>query len=207
MRFKKCSVFLLMVLAFTCALAAQGRTGNINGLVLDEQGNPLPGVSVTLSGMTIQPIPTMTNAEGKFRFLSLFPATDYSIKLELAGFKSKTETGIIININKNADVTFTMEVGKIEEQVTVVARTPVVQSKKIQVTHTVNYEQLQGLPSSRDPWFVLQMTPSIFVDRENMAGSESGQMAAFMARGTTSNEWTTDGIQTTDISSASAPGY
>jgi hypothetical protein len=100
-----------------------------------------------------------------------------------------------------------MEIGKIEEQVTVVARTPVVQSKKIQVTHTVNYEQLQGLPSSRDPWFVLQMTPSIFVDRENMAGSESGQMAAFMARGTTSNEWTTDGIQTTDLSSASAPGY
>jgi hypothetical protein len=198
----------LFCLALASGLWAQTRgTGNIIGIVTDEEGNVLPGVVVTLTGPTIQPIPVTTNAEGKFRFMSLFPGNEYAIKLELQGFKTKTETGVIVNINLNTDLKLKMEVGKLEEQVTVVAATPVVQAKKVQVTHTVNYDQLQSLPGSRDPWFILQMTPAVFVDRENLAGVESGQMAAFMHGGTTWNDWTMDGVQTTDLASISAPGY
>ena len=199
---------VLFCLALVCGLSAQTRgTGNITGIITDEGGNPLPGVTIKLSGKTIQPIPAVSNAEGKFRFMSLFPANDYELKLELTGFKTRTETGVIVNINLNTDLKLKMEVGKIEEQITVVATTPIVQAKKVQVTHTVNYDQLQSLPGSRDPWFILQMTPAVFVDRENMAGSESGQMAAFMSGGTTWNDWTMDGVQTTDLASFSAPGY
>jgi len=200
------TVFFCLILA--SGLIAQTRgTGNIIGLVLDEEGNALPGVAITLTGPTIQPIPATTNAEGKFRFMSLFPGNEYAIKLELQGFKTKTETGVIVNINLNTDLKLVLEQGKLEEQITVVATTPVVQAKKVQVTHTVNYDQLQSLPGSRDPWSVLQMAPAIFVDRENMAGAESGQMAAFMMGGTTWNDWMSDGIQTTDLASNSAPGY
>ncbi len=62
---------------------------------------------------------TTTSAEGKFRFLSLFPANDYVVKLELQGFKPKIETGVIVNINFTADLKLEMEQGKLEEQVTV----------------------------------------------------------------------------------------
>ena len=199
---------LLFCLTLAAGLSAQTRgTGNILGLVTDTENNPLPGVAVTLSGATIQPIPAITNAEGRFRFMSLFPANDYVLKLELQGFKIRTETGVIVNINLNTDLKLVLEQGKLEEQITVVATTPVVQAKKVQVTHTVNYDQLQSLPGSRDPWFILQMTPAVFVDRENLAGAESGQMAAFMMGGTTWNDWTMDGVQTTDLASNSAPGY
>jgi len=198
---------LLFCASFALGLAAQERTGNISGVVTDDQGNALPGVSLTLTGATIGAIPTVSSAEGKFRFLSLFPGSDYAIKAELQGFKTKTQTGIIVNIGRNSDIAIAMEQGGIEEQITVIAQTPVVDAKKTQITHTVSYEMLQSLPSARDPWVVLQMTPSVQMDRENVGGVESGQQSYFQAKGSTNNEWTLDGMQTTDKSSISSAGY
>lgn len=198
---------LLFCASFAFALAAQERTGNISGTVTDDQGNALPGVSLTLTGATIGAIPMVTSAEGKFRFLSLFPANDYVIKAELQGFKTKTQTGIIVNVGRTSDIVISMEQGGIEEQITVVAQTPMVEAKKTQITHTVSYEMLQSLPSARDPWVVLQMTPSVQMDRENIGGVESGQQSYFQAKGSTNNEWTLDGMQTTDKSSVSSAGY
>jgi len=198
---------ILFCLALTSGLWAQQRTGNIAGTVVDQEGNILPGVAVTLTGATIAPMSTTSNAEGRFRFLSLFPANDYQVKLELQGFKTKIETGVIVNINFTAELKLVMEQGKLEEEITVVAQTPVVQAKKTQVTHNINYEQLQELPSARDPWVILQLTPSVFIDRENIGGTESGQQSSFMAKGTTTQEWTLDGMQITDRNSGGSPGY
>jgi Carboxypeptidase regulatory-like domain len=187
--------------------AAQQRSGNIYGTVVDSDRTPLPGVSVTLTGPTIAPMTTVTSAEGKFRFLSLFPGNDYVIKAELQGFKVKIESGVIVNVARTAEITVVLEQGALEEQVTVVAKTPVVDPKKTQITHTVTYEMLQDLPSARDPWVVLQMAPAIQMDRENIGGVDSGQQSSFVARGATANEWTVDGMQITDRNSGGSPTY
>lgn len=204
---KRLCVVLCCLLLIPLAARAQQRTGNINGTVVDNERNPLPGVSVTLTGTTIAPMTTTTNEEGKFRFLSLFPGNDYVLKAELQGFKTKVESGVIVNVARTADITVVMEQGALEEQVTVVAQTPVIDTKKTQITHTVNYEMLQGLPSARDPWVVLQMAPAIQMDRENIGGVDSGQQSSFVARGATANEWTVDGMQVTDRNSGGSPTY
>ena len=198
-------VFCCLLIPF--AAMAQQRSGNIYGTVVDAERNPLPGVNVTLTGSTIAPMTTTTSAEGKFRFLSLFPGNDYIIKAELQGFKTRTETGVIVNVARSADITVVLEQGGIEEQVTVVAKTPIVDTKKTQITHTVSYEMLQSLPSARDPWVVLGMTPAVQMDRENIGGVESGQQSGFVARGSGGNEWTVDGMQVTDKSSGGSPTY
>ena len=85
---------VLFCLTLVCGLSAQTRgTGNIIGIVTDDGGIPLPGVTVTLSGKTIQPIAAVTNNEGKFRFMSLYPANDYALKRELQGFKTRLRRG------------------------------------------------------------------------------------------------------------------
>jgi hypothetical protein len=198
---------VLFCVVLTGALFAQEKTGNINGLVVDRDKNPLPGVNVTLTGPTIAPMTTQSNAEGRFRFLSLFPGNEYTLKLELQGFKTRVEERIIVNVGINADLVLTLEQGKIEEQVTVIATTPMVQAKKTQITHNVSYDALQSLPSARDPWVMLQLTPGLFIDRENVGGNESGQQSTFMQKGTTTQEWTLDGVQITDLSSGGSPGY
>ncbi len=203
---KKLSI-LLCCLLLPLAMTAQERTGNINGIVIDKDGIPLPGVNITLTGLTVAPMTAQSNSEGRFRFISLHPGSTYDLKLELQGFKTRTEKGVIIEVGKNADLRITMEQGTLEEQVTVVAQTPMVQAKKTQVTNTVGYEQLQSLPSARDPWVVLQLTPGLFIDRENIGGNESGQQSSFVNKGSTTQEWTLDGVQITDLSSGGSPGY
>ena len=99
------ALFCLIILP---ALVAQEKTGNIVGTVFDTEGNPLPGISLTLTGTTIAPMTTMTNAEGKFRFLSLFPASDYMIEAKLQGFVTKTQTGVVVNAGKSSDIRIAM---------------------------------------------------------------------------------------------------
>ncbi len=117
----KRALIVLSCLMLAGLAVAQERTGNINGLVTDLEKNPLPGVTVTLTGLTTSPIATTTSAEGKFRFLSLFPGREYQVKLELQGFKTGIQTGIIVELGKNTDLTLLIEQGKLEEQITVVA--------------------------------------------------------------------------------------
>ncbi|MDH5705620.1 MAG: Plug domain-containing protein, partial [Candidatus Aminicenantes bacterium] len=101
--------------------------------------------------------------------------------------------------------------GAIEEEVTVTAVSPVVDTKKTAVGQNVTQEILQSLPTARDPWVVLQMAPSIIVDRENVGGVESGQQSSYVARGAGSysnNVWAMDGIVITDPAAIGAsPSY
>jgi len=201
---------ILFAILLVSPLVAQQQTGNIYGKIVDEDGIPLPGVAVTLFGTKIAPIPMTSSSEGIFRFLSLYPSKGYAIKLELDGFKTKTETGIIVAVGKNTELVLTMEVGTLEEEVTVVAVSPVIDTKKTAISTTLNYELLQSVPIVRDPWVILQMTPAIQVDRENVGGNESGQQSAYVALGGNGNNdtWTMDGINITDPAAMGAsPGY
>jgi hypothetical protein len=191
-------------------LFAQERSGNLFGTVTDLEGNPLPGVAVTLKGPMTGTMTAVTGDMGRFRFMSLFPGRDYVIRLELAGFKPKTEQGIIVSLGKNTEMAFKMELGALEEEVTVTAISPVVETKKTTLATTIPYESLQSLPSARDPWVILQMTPSIEVDRENVGGNESGQQASYVALGGYYNNdtWTLDGVNITDPAAwGASPSY
>ncbi len=156
---------VLSVLLFAVTLTAQIRTGNIYGKITDTEGNPLPGVSVTLKGPQNAPLTTVTGATGVYRFVSLSPNNEYEITAELSGFKKAIKTGVIVQLLANVEMNLTMEVGTLEEQVTVVAQTPIVDTKKTTVGQNLDKETMQSLPTARDPWVVIQLAPSIMIDR------------------------------------------
>jgi hypothetical protein len=201
----KKALIVLFVLAISVSLSAQLRTGNIYGKITDGE-NPLPGVNVTLTSSNLAPLTTTTNVLGIFRFPSLSPGSNYALKAELQGFKSSTKTDIVVSIGVNAEINLQMEQGMLQEQITVIAKTPVVDSKKTTVATNFDHEALQSLPSARDPWVIMQMSPGILVDRENVGGNESGQQASFMNKGDAGNNgyvganniWAVDGIDITD---------
>jgi hypothetical protein len=208
----KKGLILLSVLLLSVSLMAQVRTGTIWGHVTDTQGAPLPGVSVTLTSNISAPMTVVTDVSGIFRFPSLDPSSQYNLTAELQGFKKIEKTGIIVVIGQSSRIDLTLEQGKIEEEVTVVAITPTIDTKKTSVGKNITQEILQALPSSRDPWNVMQMAPSVMMDRENVGGSESGQQAGYYAKGDSSgganNVWSLDGVVVTDPAAIGAsPGY
>jgi len=205
------ALIILFTLLLSVSLVAQQRTGNIFGTVSDPEGNPLPGVTVTLINPFGAAMTSVTSAEGVFRFLSLPPSRAYGVKLELTGFKTRIEENIVVTVGNNTNLTLTMEPGVLEEAVTVTAVSPMVDQKKTSVGTNVTQEILQSLPTARDPWVILQMAPSVIMDRENIGGAESGQQSTYVSRGSTTynnNVWAMDGIVITDPAAIGAsPSY
>ncbi|MGQ9578166.1 MAG: carboxypeptidase-like regulatory domain-containing protein, partial [Candidatus Aminicenantales bacterium] len=108
---KKILIVFFLSSLLTLPLAAQKGRGNIYGLVVDSEGNPLPGVTITLTGLTIAPITMVSNEEGRFRFFNLEPGENYEVKAELQGFKTSIHKNIVVNAGLNTDLRVVMEVG------------------------------------------------------------------------------------------------
>ncbi|HSB85394.1 MAG TPA: TonB-dependent receptor plug domain-containing protein, partial [Ilumatobacteraceae bacterium] len=87
---------------------------------------------------------------------------------------------------------------------------PIVDTKKVGTATVVTHDELNKIPSSRDPWALLRTIPGVIVDRVNIAGSESGQQSYYTAKGADQKDsvWSIDGIVITDMQAlGSSPGY
>ena len=85
--------------------------------------------------------------------------------------------------------------------INVTAATPIIDVKRDTTTTNVTLEELQNIPTARDPWVIMQTVPTIYVDRVNIGGSESGQQSNYIGKGspTTDNTWNIDGVPVTDM--------
>src|SRR5262245_7700981 len=204
-------VLALAALVATSAVAgAQGQTGEIFGKATDASGGVLPGVTVTLTGpVLLQPLTAVTSETGSYEFPRLDIGT-YTVKFELTGFKTVVNEGIQVTVGFNAQVNAAMAISTVQETITVIGETPVVDTKEVGTKQTFTNELLQSIPSARDPWVILQQTAGIAMDRENVGGSQSGQQSNYVSRGgnPTNNKWSLDGVDITDMSATGAsPSY
>ena len=205
-------VLIFVALAALCLtfVWGQARTGDIYGKVLTPNGEPFPGVTVKLTGSLIAPLETLTDDNGEFRFLSLPPGSDYTIIIQAEGFKTFKQTNVRVVVGQTVTVTAKLEVGIQSETVEVTGKEQVVDTKKTTQAANFTQEKLQELPTARDPWVLLELTPGIMVDRENVGGSESGQQSNFMGRGDDGSnaQWNVDGVTITDNAAVgSSPTY
>jgi hypothetical protein len=83
------------------------QTGNLFGTVVDNQGQSLPGTTVTLTGASGPPRIQVTDAQGRFRFPEL-PPGQYYLKAELEGFGSFQRPNIMIYVGRNTEIEVTL---------------------------------------------------------------------------------------------------
>ena len=181
---------------------AQAPTGDIVGRAVDSSGAVLPGVVVTASGGSLlQPLTAATGETGTFQFPGLQPG-NYTVKFELTGFRTIVVEHVQVNVGSSTTTNATLEVSTLQETVTVTSEAPLVDTRKVGTKTNFTQEQLQNVPSARDPWVMLERTPGIAMDRANVGGSQSGQQSGYISRGatTTNNKWLLDGVDITDQS-------
>jgi hypothetical protein len=198
---------LALLLGVASAASAQVFTGRIDVTVEDATGGRLPGVNVDISGPANQT--QVTDAQGQAHFLNL-PVGTYSLKANLSGFNSYENANVQVATAAATAVGVKLAVAGTAETVNVVAATPVIDTKKQTTTTNITLEELQNIPTARDPWVVMQSVPSIYVDRVNVGGSESGQQSNYIGKGsvTTDNTWSIDGVPITDMgATGSTPTY
>lgn len=102
---------LIMLLICLVSLSFfQLRTGTVAGKVIDEEGSPLPGVTVTIEGPNMLGSQTVITSEsGAYRFLKI-PLGTYSIKAEMPGFATKIRKGIVVQVGRIINVNLTISV-------------------------------------------------------------------------------------------------
>ena len=203
-------LFAAVLLAIAVPVMAQvaTKTGSIYGKVLDDKGAPLPGVTITLESEVIPTQIATAGPSGGFRFANLPPGI-YSVNLAIEGFTEIRQEEVRVSTGAQVQLEITMR-PSLTEEFTVIGETPVVDSKKTGQADTFNRDYLEDVPSGRDPWVIIDQTTAIDADRYNVAGSESGQQAGFVARGGSDDNtiWNYDGVNVTDPSALGAsPSY
>jgi hypothetical protein len=206
-RLARLAVLCASLLAFATPSAAQVYTGRIDISVVDSTGAILPGVTVEVVGP--QNHTAVSDARGEVHFLNLPPGT-YAVNAKLQGFGDYSNKNVPVVTGGAVPLKISMAVGGVTQTVDVSAETPVIDPKRTATTTNVTNEELQQIPSSRDPWVVLQTVPGVVVDRVNVGGAESGQQSNYQAKGAASgdNTWNIDGIAITDMAAlGSSPTY
>lgn len=194
--------FLFFILFFAIGTShAQEQYGHIRGKVTDSNQEPLPGVTVSLECPLYGTRSMMSSNGGTFRFLNLATGT-YSLKCELPGFKTYVQENIIIQVGNNFDFPIVIETATIEEEVTVIASSPIIDTKLTGTAFNVTEAMLQEVPSARDIWAILKQIPGIDIWDENVGGSASGEQQLWSAKGQhtgMSGNYNMDGINITDM--------
>jgi len=190
---------VVLVFGLVPGALAQLSTGNINGTITDESGAVLPGVNVILTG-DFGTRSTTTGDEGLYRFVRVDHGT-HTLNATLSGFAGVSRE-ILVTIGTTVSVDFSLAVATVEETITVTAETPVVDSKKLGTDVAVQRDELNRIPTAREPWALMRSVPGILVDRVNLAGS-------FYGKGSSDKDqtWTIDGMVVTDEVSWSSPTY
>ena len=143
-------------------LHAQVATGTILGNVKDTSGAAVPGAQVTATNVNTQfSRSTTTDAEGQYALL-LLPLGHYQVDVTLDGFKNFTQTGIVLEVGRNARIDATIEPGAIAETVSVVADAPLVEANSSSLSRTVGQNEVLNLPLvNRDLYTLLSITGGV----------------------------------------------
>src|SRR5262245_50335153 len=108
-----------MVTGWSALAIAQGDYGTIEGIIADEQGAPLPGVTITLTNQASGVSRTVVSeGDGRYRVPAIQPGK-YTLKAELAGFTAQELHDIEITIGLGLKHDFGLKVQSLQETVTV----------------------------------------------------------------------------------------
>ena len=121
-----------------------------------------PGATVTATNLGTQySRSTVTDGAGEYA-LRLLPVGTYKVVVTLSGFKNFTQTGILLEVGRNARVDATIELGTLDESLTVVADSPLVDTVSSSLSRTVNQNEVLNLPLvNRDLYALLSITGGV----------------------------------------------
>jgi Carboxypeptidase regulatory-like domain/TonB dependent receptor len=184
--------FISLLALAVPATAGQG-AGNpagISGVVTDNTGALLPGVTVTATSPALQ-VPSVTSvsdARGEYR-LSPLPIGLYTVLFELTGFQSVRREGVRLTVGFTARVDSELNVGGVAETITVSGASPLVDATSTATSTELTREQLEVLPTSRDGYQAfLNQVPGVRTNQD-VGASGLGDTVQFRVYGQIGSPW------------------
>ena len=163
---------------------AQVSTGTIAGVIEDSGGAVLPGVSVSLTSERLisGTVTRVTDENGAYRFDRLPPGS-YALKFELSGFRTVERRDIVVSASFTATVNLKLEVGALQETITVAGESPAVDVKSNLQQTVMGQAILEGVPTGRDPWSLAKIIPGVQVNTYDVGGTQAMQQSQLRVHG------------------------
>jgi outer membrane receptor protein involved in Fe transport len=177
-------------------LAAQ-QQASISGKLVDPDGLVLPGATVTVTEQNTGFSRNVVTAEtGAYAVPNLTPGT-YTVTIEMPGFGTLKRTDLVLTAGSEMVLDLKMQVGGVQEQVTVTGQSPLVERTSNKIGGTLSRKEIEEVPSNfRNFTALTQLIPGM---TPNPAAStfEGGQV---VANGTPSqqNVYLIDGMYNND---------
>ena len=136
----------LCLVVFAVTPAAAQTSANLTGTVVDTSGGALPGVALSLrnTGTGLTRAATST-PDGRFVFAGI-PAGTYDLRAELSGFRPAVRRGLAVSVAQSLTVPLVMEVGGLEQAVTVSGGASAVNTATSELSFLVGEHAIETLP-------------------------------------------------------------
>ncbi len=140
------AALLAACLALSGLAYAQATHGTLLGTIVDQSGGALPGVTITATETrTNVSHTTTTNATGNYTLPDM-PDGIYNVKAEIQGFKTIVREAVRLTVNSSVRIDLSMQVGGLEETVTVTGETPLLQTDRTDTGRTIESIQVASMP-------------------------------------------------------------
>jgi len=138
---------VLVALILAVPAVAQVSTFDLSGTALDQSSAVLPGATVSLKNTKTGLSRTETTDErGRYHFIALPVVGEYSVKIELTGFGAEERAGLVFQANTKPVIDFTLKVATLAEATTVVASAPILETRKSELSLTVDQKKIETMP-------------------------------------------------------------
>ena len=183
---------LVLSLSLGVLVSAQERTGEIQGLVTDEQGAAVPGAVVTAESKALpKGLQTVSDAQGRYRFLTV-PVGTYTLTFSLTGFSTHKQT-VEVRLGSQLTANAKMGVGQVTEVIEVTGTALSIDPTSSRSGTNITSDQIENLAKTgRGFNSVLSMAPGVFLEPKNgnagvggvQVGGASGSENGFYIDGT-----------------------
>jgi hypothetical protein len=157
-------------------------TASISGVVRDAAGGVVPGVTVVVkeeaTGRTQE---TSTDAEGRYSVAALLAGT-YTVTATLTGFKTAEAKGVRVALGQPTNIPLTLEVGTLEETVTVKSSSELINTQTATVAATLNADELTRMPTpTRNALNAVAFLPGVNTASSNRNSTINGLPEGFLS--------------------------
>jgi hypothetical protein len=199
-RFHVCARFCFvigLIAGLTTFASAQEFRGTITGRITDASGGRLPGVTVTATNVaTNVGSTTTTTGDGNYTISYLTPGR-YTVTVELSGFKKLIREGIEVRVDDRVTLDLSLEVGQVEETVSVMAESPLLEMSSASAGQVIDEKRISLLPlSDGNPFVLSRFVPGVAYTGELLFSRpfDNGGTSAITADGSSGgNEFSLDG--------------
>ena len=192
---------LLLTLALAVPAEGQEITGTITGVVTDQTGAAIPGVSVTVRNLGTNAVHTVVTEETGAYVATLLPVGRYEVSAELSGFKKFVRSNLEVTVNDRLGVNIVLQPGEVTETVTVAAGTPLVRTESSDVSTLINARQVEQMPlNGRNIIQLVAMQPGVSSTLPSTLTVGLGNLTNVFVNGNraSQNNWMIDGADNND---------